>query len=445
MAEQIEMQNQGQGLTFGEIFRVLKKGAVLLAICLIVGVILSTSCLLVIREFRGTTSYETEITFSQASLSDDEGFNPSTTVNTLMKSDTIISKALNELKYSAEDQEKLLKAGLASKLSAYSLDVKDDKGGIVYPYKVTLSLRKLGSRTLSKAQSSALIEEITKLVILELIDSYKYEISFDELSTINFDQYNYLQAYDKVDKAIDNVNAYASTIGKNALNYKKNGVSIKAVLAKFDAIDSEISVVKQKLINNKIENPDALSSELDYATYNAKYYTQKKDQLADRISDYAQLLKDTKPDITVTTSGVTVDALDKYYALVDVYNQLQNEYTLISSKAVEWTEIKNAYTGATTVNDEVKTQFANIVTDYNDAYAELVGVVNSYNEDSYASNLVGETKSVKTIKNSSISSLIIILADIVVIAIIVIVVFAIEKHKEKKSPVLNINSEEKKA
>ena len=430
MDEQYKVQEQG--LTFGEIFRVLKKGIVLLTICLVVGVILCTSCLLVMREFIGTTSYETEITFRQASINEDEGFNPSTTVGTLIKSNEIITKALNELKYSADDQQKLLNAGLASKLSAYTTEVKDDKEGIAYPYKVVLSLKKMGSKVLSKAQSSALIEELTKQVILELINSYKYEIKFDALAAIDYSQYNYLQVYDKLDNALDSVNAFKDSISSDALNYTKNGNSIKAVLSKFDAIDSELNVVKQKLINNKIVNASASSTELDYATYNATYYTQKKDQLNERITDYAQLLKDTKPDITVMTGGVTVDALNKYYELVDIYNELQNEYTITSAKAVEWTTIKDAYSSATIEDETVKTQYNTIVTNYNNAYRELESVVNTYNEDNYASNLVAETKTVQTIKNSAISPLIIVLVDVVVIAVVMVIVFLVENHKENK-------------
>ena len=430
MDEQYKVQEQG--LTFKEIFRLLKKGAVPLIICLVIGVVLSTSCLLVMREFVSTTSYETEITFGQASLSDDAGFNPSTTVNTLIKSDSIISKALNALKYSADDQQKLLNAGLASKLSAYSTETKDDKEGIAYPYKVVLSLRKMGSKVLSKAQSSALIEELTKQVILELINNYKYNVSFDSIAIIDYAQYNYLQVYDKLDNAIDSVNVFKNSISNDALNYTKNGNSIKAVLAKFDAISSELNVVKQKLINKKIVNASASSTELDYATYNATYYTQKKDQLNERITDYAQLLKDTKPDITVMTGGVTVDALNKYYELVDIYNELQNEYSLISTKAVEWTTIKDAYSSATIEDETVKTQFNTLVTNYNNAFNELNGVVNTYNEDNYASNLVAETKTAQTSKNSAISSLVIVLIDIVVIAIIMVIVFLVENHKEHK-------------
>ena len=444
MDEQIEMQEQG--LTFGEIFRLLKKGAVLLAICLIIGVILCTSVLLVMKEFVGTTSYETEITFNQSSMIDGEGFNPSTAVNNIIKSDVVITKALNELKYSVDDQQKLFKAGLAASLSAYASESKSDTEGIVYPYKVTLSLKKIGNKTLSKAQSSALIEEITKQVILELINSYKYEISFEELGNIDYAQYNYLQVYDKLENAVIGVNSFSNTISKDALNYKKNGISIKAVLAKFNAIEGEISVVKQKLVNNKIVNASASSTELNYATYNANYYTQKKDQLSARITDYAQLLKDTKPDITVTTSGVTIEALNKYYELVDIYNDLQNEYAQVSARATEWTTIKDAYSSATTVEDEtVKTQFNAIVANYNNAYADLVDIINSYNKDSYESDLVGETSSVKTIKNSTISSLIIVLVDIVVIAVIMIVVFAIESRKEKTTRIEQKNTEEKKA
>ena len=191
MEGRIEMQTQ-EGLTFGEIFRLLKKGAVMLTVCLIIGVILTTSILLVLREFIGTASYETEITFSSASISDDGSYNPSTAVNKIVKSNKVIYTALTNLGYSAEEQKTIMDKGLTSKLSAYAKESKEDSDAISYPYKVTISLRKLGNRTLSKAQSSALIEEITKQAVLELINQYKYEVSFGEISPIDFTQQNYL-------------------------------------------------------------------------------------------------------------------------------------------------------------------------------------------------------------------------------------------------------------
>ena len=430
MENQIEVQ---EGLTFGEIFRLLKKGAVVLTVSLIIGVILCTSIMLVLREFIGTTSYETEITFSSASISEDKEFNPSTTVDVLIKSNKVVYTALNNLGYSEDEQKKLIEKGLTAKLSAYAEESKDDSAAIAYPYKVTLSLRKLSNRALSKAQSSALIEEITKQVVLELINEYKYEISFDELTAIDYTQYNYLQVYDKLDNAMDSVNAFKNSLSKDALNYKKNGVSIKSALEKYDAVASEINVVKQKLINNVIVNNSASSTELDYATYQYNYYSQRAALLNTRITDYAQLLKDTKPNITVMTEGPTVEALNKYYELVDVYNTLQDEYTLVSAKATEWDAIKTAYTGITSEDETIKTQYDAIVTSYNNAYTALVGVVDAYNEDNYGSTLVGETETVKIVKNSVISPLIIVLSDVVVIALIMVVIVAVEKKKENKT------------
>ena len=168
-----QMMEQKNTLTFSEIFRLLKKNWVVLVISLLIGIILATSVLLVLREAIGTTNYETEITFSSASISEDKEFNPSTAVNTLVKSDTIISKALTNLGYSEDAKKALYNANLVEKLSAFTDDDKTNDAGVSYPYKVTLSLNKLGNKVLSKAQSAALIEEITKQVVLELQSQYK--------------------------------------------------------------------------------------------------------------------------------------------------------------------------------------------------------------------------------------------------------------------------------
>ena len=137
-----QMMEQENTLTFSEIFRLLKKNWVVLVVSLLIGIILATSGLLVLREAIGTTNYETEITFSSASISEDKEFNPSTAVNTLVKSDTIISKALTNLGYSEDAKKSLYNAGLVEKLSAYTIEEKADGEGVSYPYKVVLSLKK---------------------------------------------------------------------------------------------------------------------------------------------------------------------------------------------------------------------------------------------------------------------------------------------------------------
>ncbi len=426
------VQSEASEITFAEIYRLLKKGAVLLTICLIIGVILTTSILLVIREFIGTISYETEITFSSASISENEEYNPSTNVSTLIKSSTIVSRALTNLGYSEEDQKNLMNKGLIENLSAYTTESKSDNSGVTYPFVVTLSLKKLDNKTLSKAQFAALIEEITKQVVLELQSQYKKEIGFDKIEAFDYTKYNYLQAYDKLSDAIASVDAFSTSMDNNELNYSKNGVSVKSTLAKFSVISSELNVLKSRLINNALTNASASSSELVYATNQESYYTQKATYLANRISDYADLLKDTKPDITVMTGTVTIEALKSYYELVDEYNALQDEYAIIAAKAKEWESIKTAYSGATTASTEVQSQFNDIVTAYNDAQTALKEIIDTYNEDNYASSLVGETKTVKTIKNSAISPLIIVLVDVVAIAVIMVVVVIVEKGKEKK-------------
>ncbi len=434
MADQNEVKvlNETTEITFSEIYRLLKKGAVLLTICLVIGVILTTSILLVMREFIGTTSYETEITFSSASISDNEEYNPSTNVNTLIKSSTIISKALDNLGYSEDAKNNLLNKGLVENLSAYAKEAKADNEGVAYPYVVVLSLKKMGSRTLSKAQSAALIEELTKQVVLELQSQYKKEVSFSKLEDVDYAKYNYLQVYDRLNIALDNVEVFAGNLDDNMLNYSKGGVSIKSVLAKFEVIESEINVIKLRLTNNALVNTSASSSELVYATDKASICSQKATTLATRISEYASLLKDTKPDITVMTGSVTIEALKSYYELVDIYNALQNEYAQILAKAQEWEDIKTAYGGTTTPDSTIQAQINDIVTAYNEAYDSLNSIVGTYNEDNYTSSLVSETKAVDTTKDSAISPLIIVLVDVVAIAIIMVVVVIVEKKKETK-------------
>ena len=446
MSEQLDVQNQmEEGLTFGEIFRLLKKGTVALTVSLIICVILCTSILLVFREVIGTTSYETEITFSSASISDDEGYNPSAAVNTLIKSDTIISTALSNLGYTADEQIALKDQKLAAHLSAYTSEQKDDSEGIAYPYKVTLSLRKMGSKTLSKAQSSALIEEITKQVILALIQEYKYNISFDKLGDISFAQYNYLQVYEKLSNTMDSVNAFKSSLSKNALEYKKNGVSVKSAFEQFDAISSELNVIKLALINGVISNPDA-STELAFAKDRAKYYTDLEGFTSAQKDKYKEYIENIKPDVTVTSGTVAADALKDYYALAAKYEALEEEYKQVCLKQSEWSEIETKYTAGPISTDTEKTIQASynaIIASYNSAFDTLNGLIEAYNEDQYASSLVSKTGAVSTVKDSAISSLIIALVDVVVIALVMVIIVIVEKKKEEKKGITTNKQEVK--
>ena len=151
-------QPQEMGLTFKEVFNLLKCGRVMLAVTLIVSVLLSVAVLVIAREGLGSTSYETEITFSSASISEENEFNPSTTTNTLLKSNAVVTAALEKCGYSNEEQQNLLKNGLVSELSAYTAVETTSTNGVTYPYVVKLSLKKTNKFKLSKAQATELIE-----------------------------------------------------------------------------------------------------------------------------------------------------------------------------------------------------------------------------------------------------------------------------------------------
>ncbi len=429
---EIQLKRSKEEVSFSDVYRLLKKGAVILTISLIIGVILTTSILLVVREFVGTTNYETEITFASASISEDVDYNPSTNVNTLIKSSTIISNVLGELGYSEDKQTELIQAGLIDNLSAYASESKIDNNGVSYPYTVTLSLKKLSGKLLSKAQAMALIEAITKATMLELTKQYKYELGFSEISNIDYGQYNYLQVYDILNSAMESIDTLSSTIGSNVLNYKINGVALKSAFVNFENVRNEIKVAKLKLINNAIINKNASSSELEYANFSSTYYSQQVTQLSQRLQDYNELLKDTKPDITVVTGSVTIEALKDYYELVDKYNKLQDQYAYNYARKAEWEIIKDAYSGTTKEDTSIESDFNSIIENYNSAYKQLDSMLTIYNNDNYSSSLVVETKNVKEIKDSAISPLIIVLIDVVAILIIMIIVAAIEQKKEKK-------------
>ena len=209
-------------------------------------------------------------------------------------------------------------------------------------------------------------------------------------------------------------------------------INSKSILEKFDEIQNETEVLKLTLINSTYANVTAATTEVKYAGYKYDEYTQKATQLDARITAYATLLKDTKPDITVTSGTVSIEALVKYYELIDSYNELQNEYTQTLQKKQQWEDIKTAYEGSSHPDTAIQTQINAIVTAYNGAYDALNTIVGAYNEDNYAASLVVETKTVSVVKGSAISALIIALVDVVVIAIIMIAVVVYEKKKENK-------------
>lgn len=430
-----EVLNQENAITFKEIFDLLKKGWVTLVISLVISVLLATAVLLVIREVTSTTSYETEITFSSASISEDEEFNPSTKVNSLIKSGTIVSNALTKCGYTSEQQQDMLKNGLISDLSAYVNESVGSTESVAYPYSVVLSLRKNRDIKMSRAQCTALIEELTKQVIAELIKEYRVEISFAKLESIDFSQANYLQAYETISIANNKIETLFETVNSGMLNYKVNGKSLRMYKENLATVESDLAVLKMQLIKGAIANSSAVISEKEFATSKYNYYTQQEADLNDKIAQYAILLDSIKPEITITAGGATFEALDNYYKLVDRYNELRDEYSIVVAKQAEWKELMDAYASTTTQSDAVKTSFANLVTAYNDLYDNISTIIDTYNDDAYSSTLVAETKVAKKYQESPVTPLIIILCEVVAIVVCLVSVVAGERKKEKKTTI----------
>ena len=428
-----ENLNQENGITFSEIFSVLKKGWVLLVILLLVCLLCTTTILVGIREYMSTTNYETKITFTSASISNEDSFNPSTKVNSLVKSSKIVAQALTNCGYTTSQQQEMLKKGLVANLNAYTSESMTGTDGVAYPYVVVLSLKKDNNIKLSKGQSSALIEELTKLVIAELIDEYKIEMNFSQISKIDFNQYNYLQAYEKINIANNQMKTMLNAIDDSISNYEVNGISMKTCGEDLAAIKSELSNLKLKLKKNAITNSNALTTELDYATQQAQYYSDKATALNARIVEYATLLENIKPTITGITGTVSTEAINSYYKLVDKYIDLQDEYAEASEAAAEWIELQTNYSGTTSIDETIKDSFDSYVLEYNAIYEKLNTIITTYNEDTYSSNLVGETESVKTKNESPVSAVIIILCEIVVIALCLVFTYVIEKKKTKRN------------
>ena len=192
-------------------------------------------------------------------------------------------------------------------------------------------------------------------------------------------------------------------------------------------------VIRSILVSNKYTNATAASSELDYATYLYNTYSQEVTRLNDRITEYMAMITAIQPDVTITSSGAMIQNVDdNLKSIVDDFNMICNKRDLAKKNAEEWEEIKDAYTSATTPSTAIQEQINASVDAYNNAYVALQVIVDSYNEDNYASSLVSETKTVKTVKDSAISALIIVLVEVVVIAVIMVVIVAVEKKKEEK-------------
>jgi len=432
MEEQMINQPEEDGVTFREIFQTLKKGWITLVVTLVITVLITTAVLLTINFALSDTTYEEEITFSSASILDDDSYTPSTKTNALLKSNSVITSALTICGYTQEQQQELIKNGLVANINAYVVETMAATDESVYPFVVKIAIEKDKKLGLSNAQYSALIDELTNQVMQELRKNYTYELDFTTLDDIDFTKTNYLQAYETIDNAIANIDAFKAIANDNLKNYEVNGKSIKTILSKIDSLKSQLNSTKVNLMKNAISNSDVATTELDSATYYANLYTQRATQLQTRITNYEALLASVKPDITVTAGTITVDALKEYYELVDVYNTLEDEYAQIKEKAQEWNDLEAAYSGSTTQDESVKTSYAALVASYNSIYTELNGIVKTYNDDNNGTALITKTKSVEKNVDGAVSLTIMAIVEIVVIACCFVIVYFVEKKKQER-------------
>ena len=200
-------------------------------------------------------------------------------------------------------------------------------------------------------------------------------------------------------------------------------------------LNSIYSYIATKAVANN--STSISSSELDYATNQVSYLSQKESTLSARITQYAELLQNVKPVINNYATGEVAINTD-YYKYLETYNQLQEEYSQVKQELAKWQTIKTAYgsqDSSESANATIQAMFNSFISNYNEACASLEQTVEDYNNNGVLSSIVYEKDTVQKEVGETFGMTVIMLIDLVLLVILFVVALYVTKQKEKKETV----------
>ena len=435
MDENMEMQ---EGITFSEIFALMKKGWQRILIYVLIAVILSTAVLVVLRATISSVEYATKVTFTTTSIKEKDNWIPSKNIDSIVKSDAVINAALAKCGFSDEEIVKLQEKGFKSSVSTYVEESMTDAEKNSYPSIVRISIKRKGSYGLSKSQYNSIVEALTDVALSTIKSKYAVEVTMGDIE-LDFNEMNYLQAYATLRDFINEYKTYLNNCDSELLAFKstESKESVAELKSKVSSLENQLSVIESYLVNKKVaNNKTSISiSELNYVKLKVTNLTQEKTVLSTRITETASLLEKVKPVINNYASGDVSISNESYYEYLETYNELQDEYKEINLELVTWTNMETAYTASTDNSEEANTLiqglFNEVVEKYKNSLTSLKATVQEYNETSLLNSAVYESDSVSTVMGDEISVILILAVDVVVIVIMLIIALAVTRKQEK--------------
>ena len=425
-------------LTFEEVFRLTKKGWVRVLIYCLVGLIVATSLMVVVRTLTSPVEYTTKIVFTTDSINSSESWNPSSNIIEIVKSDVVIRSAIDECGFSDEEQEKLLSSGLKGCIGVTTISTMSDTKGNEYPSTVKVSIRKSNKLDLSKSQYESILKYIVKKSLDYIKSSYSYNVSFDTQITEDYKLNNYLQVYNRLSSSLESYSEFLNSASEDLVGFNSSvsKTSIKMLKTNISMLDNELNSIYSYLATKAVANNSTSisSSELDYATNQASYLSQKESTLSARITQYAELLQNVKPVINNYATGEVAINTD-YYKYLETYNQLQEEYGQVKQELAKWQTIKTAYgsqDSSESANATIQAMYNSFISNFNDACAALEQTVDDYNKNGILSSIVYEKDAIQKEIGETFGAMVIMLIDVVLFVLLYALSLYVTAVKEKR-------------
>ena len=404
-------------LTFEDIFRLIKKGWVRVLVYCLVGVVLATSLMVIVRTLTSPVEYTTKVTFTVDSINTNESWTPSTNIIEIVKSDIVIRSAMDDCGFTKEEQDALLASGLKGKLGVTTVSTMSDVKGNEYPSSVKIAITKSNDLDLSKSQYESLVKYVTKEALAYIKSSYAYSLDIEGQISEDYKLDNYLQIYSRLYSYLNSCLNSTEAMSNEILTYNSNSTktNINLIKERLSSLSNELGSIYSYLATKAVANNSSTvsSSELSFATTKVANLSEEESVLSSRIDKYAELLQNVKPVINNYASG-DVSINTEYYKYLETYNNLQEQYSAVKIELAKWQGIKTAYDSqdsSEAANTVIQEMINNYIENYNETCDVLENTIADYNDNGVLSSIIYEQNVVQKEVGETFGARIILLID----------------------------------
>ncbi len=429
-------------LTFEDIFRLLKKGWVRVLVYCLIGVILATSIMVVVRTLTSPVEYTTKVTFTVNGIGSNDNWTPSANITEIVKSDVVIKSAMDDCGFTKEQQDSLVASGLKGNIGVATISTMSDTKGNEYPSIIKIAITKNNKLGLSKSQYESLVKYVTKESLDYIKASYAYSMNINGQITEDYKLDNYLQIYSRLYSYLSNCLSTTELMSDEVLTYNSvvTKTNVKLIREKLSSLSNELESIYSYLATKAVANNSAAvsSSELSFATTKVANLSEEEAVLSARVAKYAELLQNVKPVINNYASG-DVSINTEYYKYLETYNNLQEQYSSIKIELAKWQGIKTAYDtqdSSEAANSTIQAMISSYIENYNEICATLEETVADYNNNGVLSSIIYEQNSIQKEVGETFGAKIISLIDVALVVLLFVISLYITSVKEKKVSML---------